>query len=139
VAISAAGSHTCAVLASGALWCWGDDQYFQIGDGATESCADPIFEPCPGFCDDPSWPCIKRPHAVQGLNRSVLAVATGVYHTCVLLAGGAVKCWGWNVFGHHTVSYADSYRYVGFPAFLVVLIAALPVFGTLWLRAKLKR
>jgi hypothetical protein len=44
---------------------------------------------------------------------------------------------GWNVFGHHTVSYADSYRYVGFPAFLVVLVVALPVFGTLWVRAKL--
>ena len=46
---------------------------------------------------------------------------------------------GWNVFGHHTISYADSYRYVGFPAGLIVLIVALPVFGTLWVRAKLRR
>jgi len=46
---------------------------------------------------------------------------------------------GWNVFGHHTVSYADSYRYVGFPAGALVLIVALPVFGVLWVRAKVRR
>ena len=45
----------------------------------------------------------------------------------------------WNVFGHHTVSYADSYRYVGFPAGVIVLLVALPVFGTLWVRAKMRR
>jgi hypothetical protein len=46
---------------------------------------------------------------------------------------------GWNVFGHHAVSYADSYRYVGFPAGVLVLVVALPVFGTLWARAKLRK
>jgi hypothetical protein len=45
----------------------------------------------------------------------------------------------WNVFGHHTVSYADTYRYVGFPAGVIVLLVALPVFGTLWVRAKMRR
>jgi hypothetical protein len=42
----------------------------------------------------------------------------------------------WNTFGHHAVSYAASYRYVGFPAGVVVLVAALPVFGVLWIRAR---
>jgi hypothetical protein len=45
----------------------------------------------------------------------------------------------WNVIGHHTANYADTYLYVGFPAGVVVLIVALPVFGTLWLRAKFHR
>ena len=45
----------------------------------------------------------------------------------------------WNVFGHHTVNYADSYLYVGFPAGVVVLIVALPVFGAIWIRAKMQR
>jgi hypothetical protein len=45
----------------------------------------------------------------------------------------------WNLVGHHTVNYADSYRYVGFPAGLLVLIVALPVFGSLWVRAKLRK
>jgi len=46
---------------------------------------------------------------------------------------------GWNLLGGHAVSYADSYRYVGFPAGLLVLLVALPVFGVLWVRAKLRR
>jgi len=45
----------------------------------------------------------------------------------------------WNGIGGHTVNYADSYRYVGFPAGVVVLAVALPVFGTLWVRAKLRK
>jgi hypothetical protein len=45
---------------------------------------------------------------------------------------------GWNVIGRHTVNYADSYRYVGLPAGLLVLVVALPVFGTLWVRAKVR-
>jgi hypothetical protein len=44
----------------------------------------------------------------------------------------------WNIFGHHTVNYADSYLYVGFPAGIVVLIVALPLFLTLWVRARLR-
>jgi hypothetical protein len=46
---------------------------------------------------------------------------------------------GWNLLGHHAVSYADSYRYVGFPAGVVVLVVAMPVFGVLWIRAKAAR
>jgi len=46
---------------------------------------------------------------------------------------------GWNVFGHHTVSYADSYLYVGFPAGVTVLLIALPVFAVLWVRAKVRK
>jgi hypothetical protein len=45
----------------------------------------------------------------------------------------------WNVFGHHTIDYADSYRYIGLPAAIVVLVIALPLFGALWLRAKMQR
>jgi hypothetical protein len=45
---------------------------------------------------------------------------------------------GWNIFGHHSVNYADSYLYIGFPAGVIVLLIALPVFGTLWIRAKLR-
>jgi hypothetical protein len=45
----------------------------------------------------------------------------------------------WNLIGHHAVNYADSYRWVGFPAGLLVLIVALPLFGVLWVRAKLRK
>ncbi|HZB89555.1 MAG TPA: hypothetical protein VE291_12915 [Terracidiphilus sp.] len=43
----------------------------------------------------------------------------------------------WNNLGHHTVNYADTYLYVGFPAGVLVLLLALPLFLGLWIRAKL--
>ena len=45
----------------------------------------------------------------------------------------------WNLIGHHAVSYADSYRYAGLPAFLLVLVVALPLFGVLWVKARLRK
>ncbi|HEY3626258.1 MAG TPA: hypothetical protein VGL00_08235 [Terracidiphilus sp.] len=45
----------------------------------------------------------------------------------------------WNLGGHHYVNYADSYRYVGFPAGVIVLLVALPLFLTLWVRAKFQK
>jgi hypothetical protein len=42
----------------------------------------------------------------------------------------------WNVFGGHTVSYVDTYRYIGLPAGALVLLIALPFFLLLWVRAK---
>ena len=43
---------------------------------------------------------------------------------------------GWNVLGGHTVSYVDTYLYVGLPAGVLVLVVALPFFLVLWVRAK---
>ena len=45
----------------------------------------------------------------------------------------------WNLIGHHAVNYADSYLYIGLPAGIIVLLIALPLFGTLWIRAKLRK
>ena len=42
----------------------------------------------------------------------------------------------WNLGGHHSVNYADSYLYVGFPAGVIVLAIALPFFLILWVRSK---
>jgi hypothetical protein len=42
----------------------------------------------------------------------------------------------WNLVGGHSVSYADTYLYVGFPAGVMVLVVALPLFLVLWVRAK---
>jgi hypothetical protein len=43
---------------------------------------------------------------------------------------------GWNVLGGHSVSYVDTYLYVGLPAGVLVLVVALPFFLVLWVRAK---
>jgi len=46
---------------------------------------------------------------------------------------------GWNLMGHHTVNYADSYLFAGLPAGAITLLIAIPLFATLWIRAKLRR
>jgi alpha-tubulin suppressor-like RCC1 family protein len=37
------------------------------------------------------------PHPLAGL--SAIAIAAGAYHTCAILTGGGVKCWGANYYG----------------------------------------
>lgn len=46
---------------------------------------------------------------------------------------------GWNELGGHSVSYVDTYSYVGLPAGLLVLVVALPFFLVLWVRAKTRK
>jgi len=43
---------------------------------------------------------------------------------------------GWNLVGHHTVNYADSYRVAGLSAGLLALVIATVVFGSLWIKAR---
>ena len=45
----------------------------------------------------------------------------------------------WNVLGGHSVNYADTYRYVGLPAGVIVLLVAFPFFLVLWVRAKVRK
>jgi uncharacterized membrane protein len=63
------------------------------------------------------------------------AFFTFFFVTCMAIFG----LMGWNLIGHHAVDYADSYLYAGFPAGVLVLIVALPLFGGLWLRDKLRK
>lgn len=71
----------------------------------------------------------------QSLLLSV-AAAFFTFFACTFLA--IVSLLVWNGLGGHSVNYADTYLYVGFPAGLVVLLVALPFFGTLWVRARLR-
>jgi hypothetical protein len=93
-----------------------------------------------GSRQQPGGKVLGFPLAGFGLFTSLLlSLAAGFFtffaSTCVAI----FSLLAWNIFGHHTVNYADSYLDVGFPAGVVVLIIALPVFGTLWLRAKMHK
>ena len=78
-AVATGGGHTCAVTTGGAAKCWGSNVYGQIGDNATTTRLVPV--------------------AVSGLTGGVTAITTGDGHTCALVTGGAVKCWGDNTYG----------------------------------------
>jgi hypothetical protein len=46
----------------------------------------------------------------------------------------------WRMFDPRALHYATyTYRYVGFPAGVLVLVVALPFFLTLWVRAKVRK
>ncbi|MGD0787210.1 MAG: hypothetical protein ABR898_04440 [Terracidiphilus sp.] len=80
------------------------------------------------------------PLAGFGLFTSLLLAFAAAFFTFFATTCIAIfSLLAWNLFGHHAVSYADSYRWVGFPAGLIVLIVDLPFFGTLWVRAKLRK
>ena len=80
LAISAGGGHhTCALLSTGAVKCWGYNPYGQVGDRTSVDRDEPVN--------------------VSGLGLGVRAVSAGGYHTCALFETGAVKCWGYNPTG----------------------------------------
>lgn len=79
-AIACGGYHTCAILADQTVTCWGDNEAGQVGEDALLVSQTPT------------------PKIVSTLT-SVSAITAGYLHTCALLPGGTVKCWGQGGFG----------------------------------------
>jgi alpha-tubulin suppressor-like RCC1 family protein len=76
-------AHSCAVLASGNLKCWGHSGFAQLGLGDRENRGDE-----PGEMGD------DLPAVELGTGARVEQVALGGDHSCALLQDGVVKCWG---------------------------------------------
>ncbi len=76
VQITAGGHQTCALRDDGSVWCWGANQFGQVGDGTT---TDRLV-----------------PTAVSGLPFPAAGVFCGGAHVCALLDRGALWCWGNN-------------------------------------------
>ena len=84
-AISAGSSHTCALLDNGAVKCWGQNNYGQLGQGSTSSLGDGSGEMGDNLA------------AVDlGTGRTATAIISGGNHACALLDNSALKCWGYN-------------------------------------------
>lgn len=123
--LHAENRRTCAVLTSGALWCWG--QLPGEWEGAWESVVVPTevagvaggvrdFDAAHNhFCatsrtggawcwGSNSWgqggnsdlSWTQVPRPVQGLSGGLSSIATGATHTCAVSDAGAVYCWGRN-------------------------------------------
>lgn len=76
--IAAGGEHTCGVKSDGSLWCWGNNEYGQLGDNTTSD------RNVPNRVGDASqWS----------------VVTAGEDFTCAFTDDGSLWCWGWNMFG----------------------------------------
>jgi hypothetical protein len=67
----------------------------------------------------------------------LLALSSGFFTFFLVTAVSIFGLLIWNQAMHHTVNYANSYLFFGFPSAVVVWVVALVVFGTLWIRAKI--
>ena len=67
----------------------------------------------------------------------LLAATSGFFAFFAMTALSIFGLLAWNLIGGHTVNYASSYLYFGFPAAVVVWVVAFAVFATLWVRAKI--
>ena len=89
-AVAAGKAHACAVSGSGSsspgagkLYCWGDNQFGQLGNGANVDSSVPVL-----VSDSGAF-----------VNASVLGVIAGDNHTCAITAISSVNrlfCWGYN-------------------------------------------
>ena len=75
--IGVANHRACALLTGGTIKCWGYNGQGELGDGTT-------------YDGD-----ITSPVDVSGISTAT-SIALGVSHSCAVLTGGAIKCWGYN-------------------------------------------
>lgn len=93
--ISCSETHTCIITRdTNEVKCWGDVQEFQDGvDQAT-------FGPGDGFRGNNQNEMGNfLPSASLGSNLTVVQVAAGDFHSCVLFSNKRVKCFGWSIYG----------------------------------------
>ena len=76
VAISSGQYHTCAILDTGQVSCWGLNSDGQLGNGGTTNKNTPTLT------------------SSLGPGRTAVAISSGYGHTCAILDNGSVSCWG---------------------------------------------
>lgn len=83
-AVVASEYHTCA-LAGGGVWCWGNNEHGQLGNGDDQISTNQVV-------------AVAATKADATLFKGVKALDVGLNHSCAL-TGGQVWCWGDNTFG----------------------------------------
>jgi alpha-tubulin suppressor-like RCC1 family protein len=99
--IAVGGWHACAIREDKSLWCWGDGTYGQLGFEAPDYCE--------GAHEAPGAPCSLAPQKVPGIE-GVVDVDLGADHTCAVVEGGDVYCWGAGSFGQLGMGTLDAIK-----------------------------
>ena len=86
VAIATGGDHSCAILDTGRVRCWGQDNFGQLGYADTQ------------WIGDDETPGTAGPVHL-GAGRTAVAISAGNQHTCAILDNGTVLCWGSSNYG----------------------------------------
>jgi alpha-tubulin suppressor-like RCC1 family protein len=82
-AVSAGLRHSCARASDGGAWCWGSNEFGQIGDGS-------MLEPRPT--------AMRVRQGKRNLD-GVARISAGGHHTCVAMSDGGAWCWGLAEYG----------------------------------------
>jgi alpha-tubulin suppressor-like RCC1 family protein len=97
----AGNAMTCGIASNaGVPWCWGWNDYGQLGRGATSS--GPNQQPAP-VCTSAAA-C-----ATTGQLSQISQVVVGYNHACGLGFDGVVRCWGSNDYGQYGDGMASGY------------------------------
>jgi alpha-tubulin suppressor-like RCC1 family protein len=94
--LAVGGLHTCAVIDGSKIRCWGLGLVGRLGYGNTDTVGDD-----------------EAPSSVPAIDmgRAVKEISAGSLHTCALVEGGDVYCWGENRYGQlglgHTNNIGD--------------------------------
>src|SRR6185437_10910507 len=81
--MSTGTSFNCALLQSGAIWCWGFNGNGQLGNGTTSGTA--ILSPTSAV--------------LTNLGLGATQIAAGQSSACAVLTDGSIQCWGLNSYG----------------------------------------
>ncbi|MGD9570612.1 MAG: hypothetical protein AB7V62_01850 [Thermoleophilia bacterium] len=116
VAIGSGEAHSCAILDSGSVRCWGFGGNGRLGYGATDSIGDD-----PGEQPGGSGPVSLGP------GRTARTLSVGYSHTCASLDDGTVRCWGFG--GSGRLGYGNETSVGDSPARSVATAGPVPVPG----------
>ena len=81
--ISAGANHTCVIASDNQAYCWGQNNYGQLGDKTTTNSPIPVAIDVSGVLN----------------GKTIKSISAGANHTCVIASGNQAYCWGQNDYG----------------------------------------
>lgn len=80
--ISAGKNFNCGITSEGVGYCWGSNEYGQLGDGTAVDNSDPQIVDMSAFASDNKF----------------ASISAGTSHACATTGSGKIYCWGRNLY-----------------------------------------